>query len=81
VWDFTVPEHHNYFIGETNQHNSSKTEYGARSVVKAALENPKSIIVCFAQDADASIRTQQSALSTATCRQSLRLRPRACWSI
>ena len=41
---------------------SSKTEYGARSVVKAALENPKSIIVCFAQDADASIRTQQSAV-------------------
>ena len=41
---------------------SSKTEYGARTVVKAALENPKSIIVCFAQDADASIRTQQSAV-------------------
>jgi hypothetical protein len=41
---------------------SSKTEYGARSVVKAAIENPKSIIVCFAQDADASIRTQQSAV-------------------
>ena len=62
VWDFTVPEHHNYFIGDTVHHNSSKTEYGARSVVKAAIENPKSIIVCFAQDADASIRTQQAAV-------------------
>ena len=41
---------------------SSKTEYGARSVVKAALDNPNSIIVCFAQDADASVRTQQSAV-------------------
>lgn len=41
---------------------SGKTEYGARSVVKAALENPNAIIVCFAQDADASIRTQQSAI-------------------
>jgi hypothetical protein len=41
---------------------SGKTEYGARSVVKAALENPNSIIVCFAQDADASIRTQQAAI-------------------
>lgn len=41
---------------------SGKTEYGARSIVKAALENPNSIIVCFAQDADASIRTQQTAV-------------------
>jgi len=41
---------------------SGKTEYGARSVVKAALENPNSIIICFAQDADASIRTQQEAI-------------------
>lgn len=41
---------------------SSKTEYGARTVVKAALENPNAIIVCFAQDSDASIRTQQTAV-------------------
>ena len=41
---------------------SGKTEYGARSVVRAAIENPNSIIVCFAQDADASIRTQQEAI-------------------
>lgn len=41
---------------------SSKTEYGARTVVKAALANPDSIIVCFAQDSDASIRTQQTAI-------------------
>ncbi|MBT8448059.1 MAG: terminase family protein [Gammaproteobacteria bacterium] len=41
---------------------SSKTEWSARCVVKAALENPKSEIVCFAQDSDASVRTQQRAV-------------------
>ena len=41
---------------------SSKTECGARSVVKAALENPNAEIVCFAQDSDASIRVQQRAV-------------------
>lgn len=41
---------------------SSKTEYGARTVVKAALANPNSEIVCFAQDNDASIRIQQKAI-------------------
>jgi hypothetical protein len=41
---------------------SSKTEYGARSVVKAALANPKAEIVCFAQDNDASVRVQQRAV-------------------
>lgn len=62
VWDFEVPEHFNYFIGDVPQKNSSKTEFGARSVVKAALENPGAEIVCFAQDADASIRIQQKAV-------------------
>lgn len=38
---------------------SSKSTYGARTVVKAALENPGSMILCFAQDHDASIRIQQ----------------------
>jgi len=41
---------------------SGKTEFGARSIVKAALENPGSEIVCFAQDSDASIRIQQRAV-------------------
>lgn len=41
---------------------SSKTELGARTVVKAALENPNSEIVCFAQDNDASVRVQQRAV-------------------
>ena len=41
---------------------SSKTEWGARSVVKAAVANPGSEIVCFAQDADASVRIQQRAV-------------------
>jgi hypothetical protein len=41
---------------------SSKTEFSARAVVKAALSNPNSEIVCFAQDADASVRIQQRAV-------------------
>ena len=41
---------------------SGKTEFGARSVVQAAIENPNSIIVCFAQDEDASVRIQQAAV-------------------
>ena len=41
---------------------SSKTEMGARSVVKAALENPNAEIVCFAQDNDASVRVQQRSV-------------------
>jgi hypothetical protein len=41
---------------------SSKTEMGARSVVRAALENPHAEIVCFAQDKDASVRVQQRAV-------------------
>ena len=41
---------------------SSKTEFSSRAVVKAALSNPNSEIVCFAQDADASVRIQQRAV-------------------
>ena len=62
VWDFTVPHYHNYFIGDTIHHNSGKTAFGSYSVVKAAIENPGSIIMCFAQSAEVSIRQQQSAV-------------------
>ena len=41
---------------------SGKTEWGARCVVRAAIKNPGSVIVCFAQDEDASVRIQQSAV-------------------
>ena len=41
---------------------SGKTTFAARAVVKAALENPASVIMCFAQNADVSIRQQQSAV-------------------
>jgi len=41
---------------------SSKTEFSARSIVKAALSNPNSELVCFAQDNDASVRIQQRAV-------------------
>ena len=41
---------------------SSKTEFGAKSVVKAALENPNSLIYCFSQNAETSVLVQQSAI-------------------
>lgn len=41
---------------------SSKTQVGAYFTVKAALENPKSTIFCFSQNAEVSIRQQQSAV-------------------
>lgn len=41
---------------------ASKTVYGARSIVKAAIENPESIILCFAQDAASSVRVQQKTV-------------------
>jgi hypothetical protein len=61
-------KHCDKFLGEVDTvfvsggNRSSKTEYGARSVVKAAMENPYSEIVCFAQDSDASVRVQQRAV-------------------
>lgn len=41
---------------------SGKTEFGARAVVRAAIENEKATIICFAQDENASIEVQQSAV-------------------
>lgn len=41
---------------------SSKTRYGARSVVRAAVENPGSEIFCFAQTSEVSVRQQQAAV-------------------
>lgn len=41
---------------------SSKTSWAAHAVVKAAVENPQSTIMCFAQNADVSIRQQQGAV-------------------
>ena len=41
---------------------SSKTAFSALAVVKAAIENPNSEIFCFCQNADVSIRQQQSAV-------------------
>jgi len=41
---------------------SGKTTYAARACVKAAIENPGSVIFCFSQNADVSIRQQQSAI-------------------
>jgi hypothetical protein len=41
---------------------SGKTTWAAHAVVKAAVENPNSTIMCFAQNADVSIRQQQGAI-------------------
>jgi hypothetical protein len=62
IWDFNVPIYNNYFIGNVLSHNSGKTAFGSYSVVRAAIENPGSIIMCFAQSAEVSIRQQQSAV-------------------
>lgn len=58
--DKLLTEYDTLFVSGGNR--SSKTEMGARTVVKAALENPNSEIVCFAQDNDASVRIQQKAV-------------------
>lgn len=62
VWDFEVPEYKNYVAAGVISHNSSKTTWAASAVVKAAIENPGAVIMCFAQNADVSIRQQQSAI-------------------
>ena len=62
VWDFTVPVYHNYVAAGVISHNSGKTAWGSFCVVKAAIENPKSIIMCFAQTSEVSVRQQQSAV-------------------
>jgi len=62
VWDFHVPIYNNYFIGGVLSHNSGKTQWGAFSIVRAAVENPNSEIFCFAQTSEVSIRQQQSAV-------------------
>lgn len=62
VWDFTVPVYENYIAAGVISHNSSKTQFGAYLVVKAAIENPMSEIMCFAQNHDVSVRQQQSAV-------------------
>jgi len=62
IWDIEVPDTGNYFIGNILQKNSGKTQWGAFSVVRAAIENPNSEIMCFAQTSEVSIRQQQSAV-------------------
>jgi hypothetical protein len=41
---------------------SGKTQWGAFSIVRSAIENPRSEIFCFAQTSEVSIRQQQSAV-------------------
>lgn len=41
---------------------SSKTTFGAKTVVEAALKNQGATIFCFSQDATSSVRVQQKAI-------------------
>lgn len=41
---------------------SGKTCYGAKSVVRAAMENPGSLIYCFSQNQETSVVVQQAAV-------------------
>jgi hypothetical protein len=58
--DSLIGEYPELLISGGNR--SGKTCYAARAIVKAALENANSIIMCFSQNADVSIRQQQSAI-------------------
>ncbi len=62
VWDFTVPKYHNYIAGGVVNHNSGKTTGGAWLVVNCAMSNPKSLIICFSQNAELSVLVQQAAV-------------------
>lgn len=44
---------------------SGKTSFGAKTVVKALLDNPKSTIYCFCQNESVSIEVQQAAIYNA----------------
>jgi hypothetical protein len=54
--------------GATNElivlggNRSGKTIFGARSIIRAALQNPGSLIFAFAQNAEVSIRQVQAAV-------------------
>lgn len=41
---------------------ASKTEFGAKTVVKSAIENDNSLIFCFSQNAETSVLVQQAAI-------------------
>lgn len=62
VWDISVPEYGNYFIGNVLQKNSGKTSYSARKIVQSALKNPNGLIFCFAQTHEISVLVQQRAV-------------------
>ena len=59
VWDISVEKYKNYFIGSIPQKNSGKSEYCAKRVVEAAMNNPESVIWCFQTTNENSIQMQQ----------------------
>ena len=55
-----MAEHSELLVSGGNR--SGKTCFAANAIVRAAIENHQSTIMCFAQNADVSIRQQQSAI-------------------
>lgn len=62
VWDFNVPVFHNYVAAGVINHNSSKTRYCAKKIVQAAVNNPKGLLYCWAQNDEISKVVQQRAV-------------------
>lgn len=62
VWDFEVPKYHNYIIGNTVHHNSSKSRFASWMVMNALVKNPGSLITCWSQNQEASNLNQQPYL-------------------
>jgi hypothetical protein len=60
VADELLRQHSEILVSGGNR--SSKTSWAAHCVVKAAVENHRASIMCFAQNADVSVRQQQSAI-------------------
>lgn len=58
--DEMLEQHPELLISGGNR--SGKTSYAAKVVVRAAVENYGSIIMCFAQNEDVSVRQQQGAI-------------------
>ena len=59
VWDIEVPSYHNYIIGDTVHHNSSKSTFCARLCVFMAQVIPEAEIRCWSVNEQSSINDQQ----------------------
>lgn len=62
VGDHHVPIYNNYLAGGVFNHNSGKSFSAAKFVMRALLENPGTIIICWSQNEKASKERQQPYL-------------------